>query len=147
MFNTAKRRILKTLDAEISRAKRFGYYVGILLVDVAEETPRGVHKHLPGVTVNVRHFRSVLREYDTVIKTKLRRYTVVLPHLEEGESIRVVKDRITFTAWTQDWGPVNVGIAIYPTNGNTSREILQAAEKNLKEAIELQEEDALLENA
>ncbi len=141
MFNTAKRRILKTLDAEINRAKRFGYYVGLLLVDVAEETPRGVHKHLPGVTVNVRHFRSLLREYDTVIKTKLRRYSVVLPHLEEGESIRAVKDRITFTAWTQDWGSINVGIAIFPIHGRTSRELLQAAEEDLQAAIKSQEEE------
>ncbi len=140
MFNMRKKKIRKSLDIEINRAKRFGYYVGVLLVDVAESTPRGVHKHLPGFTVYVRHFRSLLREYDIVLKTKLRRYTVILPHLEAGESAGVVKDRIKFTSWTRDWGSVNIGIAIYPTDGKSSKELIQTAENDLKTSIKQETE-------
>ncbi len=132
MFGLKKRKLRKHLESEISRAKRFGYYIGVLLVDVAESTPRGVHKHLPGVTIYVQHFRSLLREYDIVVKTKLRRYTVILPHLNEGESANIVRERIRFTSWIKDWGAVNIGIAIFPTHGNTSRELLKIAEADLK---------------
>ncbi|MBU0517752.1 hypothetical protein KKA00_01215 [bacterium] len=135
MFNSGRRRAIKSLDVEISRAKRFGYYVGILLLDVDASIPRGVHKDLPGVTVNVEHIRNLLREYDIVFKTKLRRYTVILPHLEEGESARVVRDRLKFTSWIKEWGSVNIGIAIYPVQGQSSKELFKAAERDLKDTI------------
>lgn len=136
MLNTTRRRIRKFLTTEIGRARRFGYYIGILLLDVAESTPRGVHNHLPGITVTVQHFRNMLRNYDVVIKTKLRRYFVMLPHLQENESAAVVKDRILTTARLKNWGPVNVGVAIYPTNGKTSKELLKAAERDLQRTSE-----------
>ena len=129
------KRILKALEQEICRAKRFNYYIGVLIMDVAATTPRGVHNALPGITVNVRHFRSVLRNYDTVVKTKLRRYTLILPHLEESESARLVRDRIQFTAQIQDWGAINVGVAIFPIHGMSSRELIKAAEKDLHTAL------------
>ena len=135
MLGVSRRKILKSLSIELNRAKRFGYYVGVLLVDVAEVIPRGIHKHLPGLTINVHHFKSLLRDYDIVIKTRLRRYTVILPQLAEGESASVVKDRIKFTSWLKDWGPINVGVAIYPINGATSRELLKAAKTDLDVAL------------
>jgi len=133
-------RIRKALDAEIARAKRFSYYIGVLIMDVSAGTPRGVHKALPGVTVNVKHFRAMLREYDTVVKTQLRRYTVILPHLEESESARVVKERIEFTARLHDWGSINIGVAIFPIHGMSSRELIKAAEKNLQDHLHQVEE-------
>lgn len=141
MFGSAQRRLTKSLELEISRAKRFGYHVGVLLLDVAEAAPRGIHKHLPGITVSVRHFRDLLRDYDIVIKTQLRRYSVILPHLNEGESARLVKDRILFTSRLREWGPVNIGVAIFPEHGMTSRELLRAVERDLAEFLELMSED------
>jgi len=138
MADFHKRHIRKALDLEISRAKRFQYYIGILILDVAETTPRGIHKSLPGITVNIRHFRSILRDYDTVVKAKLRRYSVILPHLDEGESARLVRDRILFTARLHDWGAVNIGVAIFPEDGTTSRELIKAAEKDLQVSMELE---------
>jgi hypothetical protein len=140
MFDSGRARIIKSLDLEIARSKRFRNYIGVLLLDVAETTPRGVHQHLPGITVNVKHFRNLLREYDVVVKTRLRRYTVILPQLDAGESAHLVKDRILFTSRLQEWGAVNVGIAIYPVNGLTSKELLKAAEIDLESyMLEIQE--------
>ncbi len=148
MPGIGKKRILKSLNLEISRAKRFGYYVGVLLLDVAETTPRGIHKHLPGITVSVRHFRSLLRDYDIVVKTRLRRYSIILPHLSESESARLVRDRILSTSKIRDWGSVNVGIAIFPVHGKNSRELLKAAERDLQASLELKIEDEnALQNA
>ncbi len=140
MLSSVRRQIRKSLDTEIGRASRFGYYIGVLLLDVSETTPRGIHNHLPGITVSVQHFRSMLRNYDVVIKTKLRRYFVMLPHLQESESAQVVKDRILTTARLKEWGPVNVGVAIYPSNGKTSRELLRAAERDLQNYIKPEED-------
>lgn len=137
----SKNRIHRALDLEISRANRFGYYIGVLLLDVSETTPRGVHKHLPGLTVSVRHFRSLLRDYDIVVKAKLRRYSVILPHLNEGESANLVRDRIQFISRTQEWGPVNVGVAIFPEHGTTSRELLKAAERDLLASVKPESEE------
>ncbi|MFH1861993.1 MAG: diguanylate cyclase [bacterium] len=140
MFFSQKRTIKKALDREINRAKRFRYFVGILIVDVSEMTPRGVHRFLPGVTVSVRHIRSLLRNYDVVMRTKLRRYTVILPHLEASESARVVRNRILLTARLQDWDSVNVGVAIFPEHGTSSSDLIKAAEydlqNHLKTAVE-----------
>ncbi|MCX6639702.1 MAG: hypothetical protein NTW14_04370 [bacterium] len=141
MFGSSKSRILSALDREIARAKRFRNFIGILLLDVAETTPRGIHEHLPGITVNVQHFRSLLREYDVVIKAKLRRYTVILPQLDASESAHLVKDRILFTSRLQEWGPVNVGIAIYPEHGQSSRALLKAAELDLEAHLQPEETD------
>lgn len=134
MSNSGRRSAIKSLDIEISRAQRFGYYVGVLLLEVDAGVPRGVHIDLPGITVNVETIRQMLREYDIVVKTKLRRYTVILPHLEERESARIVRDRLKFTSWIKDWGEVNIGIGIYPTQGQTSKDLLKAAENDLKES-------------
>jgi hypothetical protein len=140
MFGLGQGRVQKALELEISRAKRFGYHVGVLILDVAESTPRGVHKSLPGLTVEVKHIRDLLRDYDTVMKTKLRRYSVILPHLGAGESAHLVRDRILFTSRLQEWGPVNVGIAIYPDNGASARDLLRFAEKDLGKSLEIQPE-------
>lgn len=136
MFGSAGGRIRSALDAEINRAKRFTYHIGVLIVDVADSTPRGVHDYLPGMTVNVRHVRSLLREYDVVIKTQVRRYTVILPHLDLSESAHVVKNRILDTARDQNWGSVNVGVAIFPEHGLNCRDLLRRAEEDLKLMVE-----------
>ncbi|TKJ38555.1 hypothetical protein CEE37_12380 [candidate division LCP-89 bacterium B3_LCP] len=146
MLGFGTRRVRKSLNGEIVRAARFGYYIGILLLDVAETTPRGVHKHLPGITVNVHHFRSMLRQYDVIYKTKLRRYFVMLPNLHESDSAHTVKDRIQFTSRMQEWGPINIGIAIFPTDGKSSRELLRAAERDLETTLkETKEQDVAWE--
>lgn len=143
MTGTQRRRVIRALDVEINRAKLFHYYFGILILDVAETTPRGIHKHLPGVTVSVSHIQGLLRDCDDVTKSSLRRYAVILPHLEEADSADLLRDRIQFTARLQEWGPVNVGIAIFPEDGLTSRDLLKAAEKHLRESIEIVNEDEL----
>ena len=76
-----------------------------------------------------------------IIKTQLRRYSVILPQLNESESARLVRDRILFTSKIHDWGSVNVGIAIFPAHGKTSRELLKAAERDLQTSLELEIED------
>lgn len=137
MFGSQKRRIFKAVQGELSRARRFGYQSGVLLVEVAETTPRGIHKFLPGVTVGVHHLKSLLRRCDTVIKTRLRRYTVILPHRVAGESAEVVRDRIQETSRLREWGSVNLGIAIFPDDGLNAGDLLQAAEADLAVRVEL----------
>jgi hypothetical protein len=132
MFGSAGGRLHRALEAEINRGRRFSYHIGVLILEVAEGTPRGIHDHLPGLTVSVKSVRNLLREYDTVIKTKLRRYTVILPHLDQSESAHVVKNRILDTAQDQNWGPINVGVAIFPEHGLTSRDLFRRAEEDLK---------------
>lgn len=125
--------IKKAITSEIARAERFSSRVGILILEVRESVPRGVHYLVPGVTMNVEHISKHLRKYDTVLKVRRRRYTLLLPEAETMDAPSIVKKRIEKIAEENKWGDVNIGIATYPEDGETPEELLRKAYYDARE--------------
>jgi hypothetical protein len=127
MFSSRLKKIEKLLDGEINRAQRFQYCVGILELEVSHKHSEGIHHLLPGTTLEVEHIRSKIRAYDHVEKTNVRRFTVMLPNIFHLQDAEIVRKRILNTAQKENWGTVNIGIAVYPFDGDNSQEILKKA--------------------
>jgi hypothetical protein len=122
-----RRNAKKELHRELSRAQRFGGGVGVVLVEMPDAVPRGVHGLLPGETVGVERLEGQVRHYDMVTRTDLRRYTIILPSLSLDGDVHMVKDRIRLTASEEHWGPVRIGVATYPADGDQPAELLKRA--------------------
>ncbi|OGL39613.1 MAG: hypothetical protein A2149_02160 [Candidatus Schekmanbacteria bacterium RBG_16_38_11] len=132
-FTSSKRTMKKNLASELSRAKRFNYKTGLLILDVKTAVPRGVHNFLPGRTIDVESLQSKLREYDQVIKMNFRRYKVILSQIAADEDSETIKKRLLATAAEMKWGEIRIGVASYPKDGETAEELIKAAEKDMKE--------------
>jgi len=132
MFGSGKKHLRRLLDGEINRAQRFDYSIGLLELEVKEKFSEGIHHLLPGTTLNVTKIRSQLRSYDHVENTAVRRFTVILPNIRHLNEADVVRSRIRRTADQQHWGAVNIGIAVYPFDGDNAEEILRKAETDMK---------------
>jgi len=133
-FLISKKRIIKkNLAREISRAKRFNQKTGLLILDVKNAVPRGVHYFLPGRTVDVEFLQSKLREHDHIIKMSLRRYKVILSQIASEDSPEIIKDRLLKIAEEKKWGNVRIGVSSYPRDGETPDDLIKAAEKDMEE--------------
>ena len=132
MFGSRQKKLEKLLDGEINRAQRFEYSIGILELEVKEKFSEGVHHMLPGTTLDVEHIKSQLRSYDLVENTDVQRFTVMLPNIDHLDDVEMVRKRIRQTADAERWGAVNIGIAVYPFDGETAAEILDKALKNMR---------------
>lgn len=132
MFGSHLSKLKKLLTSEINRAERFQYSIGIMELEVKENISNGVHHLLPGTTLDVEHISSKFRSYDHVEKTAARRYTVMLPNISTFEETEIVRLRTLETAASENWGTVNIGIAVYPFDGENAEEILNKAMKNMQ---------------
>ena len=132
-LTVSPRRLLKkNLTSEIGRAKRFNHKTGLLIVDVKNAVPRGVHYFLPGRTVDVESFQNKLREYDHVIKISYRRYKVILSQITADDNPESIKERILKIAEENNWGDIRIGVSVYPRDGDTADSIIKAAQENLE---------------
>ena len=126
------KKIRKLLDSEINRAQRFEYSIGLLELEVKDKFSEGVHHMLPGTTLNVEMLKGQLRSYDHVENTNVRRYTVMLPNIATLDDVEIVRKRIRRTAEHERWGAVNIGIAVYPFDGENADAILKKALADLQ---------------
>lgn len=127
LFESSRRTIKRVLEREIERADRYYYAMGLLILELSESIPRGVHRFLPGTTIDVEHLERHLRRYDVVVKTDVRRYTALLPQTAAADGTVAVRRRLEKVAQEQGWGEVRIGVATYPQDGRTADELLQAA--------------------
>lgn len=123
----SRRRIRHIIDAEIAGAERLHYAIGVLVLEVAEEVPRGVHRAVPGETLDVEHLRRWIRRSDVVERSDLRRYTILLPRTLAGDGPRAVRARLLRIAEERGWGAINIGVACHPMDGSTGAELIRAA--------------------
>lgn len=84
-----------------------------------------MHRFLPGMTVDVEHLELHLRKYDVVVKTDVRRYTVILPQTGAVDGPEAVRRRLEKVTQEQGWGVVRIGVATYPHDAQTAEELLQ----------------------
>jgi len=131
MFGSRQKKLEKLLNGEINRAQRFEYSIGLLELEVKEKFSEGVHHMLPGTTLEVEHIKSQLRSYDHVENTDVQRFSVMLPNIDHLEDVEMVRKRIKQTAEEERWGAVNIGIAVYPFDGETAAEIITKALKDM----------------
>jgi hypothetical protein len=130
MFGSNWKKVEKLLNSEINRARRFQFAIGILELEVQEKFAQGIHYLLPGATINIELLKGEIRAYDQVIKTAIRRFSVVLPSIKTSTDADVVRKRILDTAQREQWGAVNIGIAVYPFDGDNAHEILKKARRD-----------------
>lgn len=114
----------KVIEAEISRAKRFGFQFGVLTVELSHTVPRGLSKILPGRMISFHVLEKNIRLYDRVIESPYRRrYYIILPQTDKN-GVEVVKARIYRIAQEQNWENVSISSACYPDDGNASKALL-----------------------
>lgn len=130
ILQSSRRRTVKFLKMEVARAKRSGRSLAVLLLEMDNSVPRGVHEFLPGRTLTVSIVSDTIRETDFLERTGFRVYTVILTETNHIEGAMVVKRRMIETAEQKNWGEIKLGLASYPENGNTAKELLDYAVKD-----------------
>lgn len=117
---------INLIDEEISRSKRFGFHFAVLVLELNHSVPRGLSKLLPGKAISFHILKKNLRVYDKVITMNYRRYYIILPQTDES-GVRAVKERIYRLAIEHNWGDINIGISVYPEDGECSQSLLEKA--------------------
>lgn len=117
---------INSINEEIGRSKRFGFNLGILVVEPNNSVPRGLSKVMPGKTISFHVLEKYIRERDKVIGPFLRRYYIILPQTDK-DGVSAVKKRVYKLAEEHNWGDMLVGTAVYPENGGSPRALLDKA--------------------
>ena len=131
LYLTTKKMMRKNLEAEISRAERYKHKTGLLILDVKNVVPRGVHYFLPGRTIDVESIQNKLRGHDQVIKMNFRRYKVILSQIVADDNPEKIKERLIEVAKEKEWGDIKIGVSSYPRDGQTAEDIIKAAQRDL----------------
>lgn len=117
---------INSINEEIGRSKRFGFNLGILVVELNNSVPRGLSKVMPGKTISFHVLEKYIRERDKVVGPFLRRYYIILPQTDK-DGVSAVKKRVYRLAEEHNWGDMLVGTAVYPENGESPRALLDKA--------------------
>lgn len=131
------------LNQEVERSARFDRPLSLLMLDLDHfKTVNDTYGHARGDEVLVefaRRLRSVVREVDSVARYGGEEFVVVLPETTIDGAVRLA-ERIGATVrdspFTSDEGPalpvtVSVGAAVFPANGTSGSQLLQAADAAL----------------
>jgi len=114
------------INEEIGRSKRFGFSLGVLVVELNDSVPRGLSKVMPGKTISFHVLKRYIRVYDKVVGPFLRRYYIILPQTDKN-GVNAVKQRVYKLAEEHKWGDVLIGTAVYPEDGKTPKALLDKA--------------------
>ena len=117
---------INLINEEIGRSKRFGFNLGVLVVELNNSVPRGLSKLMPGKTISFHVLKKHIRVYDKVIGPFLRRYYIILPQTDKS-GVSAVKKRVYKLAQEHNWGDVLIGTAVYPEDGESPKALLDKA--------------------
>jgi diguanylate cyclase (GGDEF)-like protein len=136
-----RRYLALTLAKEIERAQRFQRPLSLLMVDIDRfKDVNDAYGHLRGDEVLVELSRRMLSrvrgEIDTLARFGGEEFMIVLPETPR-EGARVVANKLRRAvrgkAFVSDAGPdvkvtVSIGVAVYPEDGRTVEELIQATD-------------------
>ncbi|MEO3771463.1 diguanylate cyclase [Micromonospora sp. B9E7] len=138
------RYLRESIRREVERASRFGRMLSILALDLDRfKDVNDTYGHAAGDTVLAefaRRVRGEIREVDLAFRQGGEEFVLLLPETD-ARGAAIVAERLgavvreTPIAVEAYAGPVlvtvSVGIAVYPDNGSTGREVLEAADDAL----------------
>ncbi|MGC4745632.1 diguanylate cyclase [Micromonospora sp. DT201] len=138
------RYLRESIRREVERASRFGRMLSVLALDLDRfKDVNDTYGHAAGDTVLAefaRRMRAEIREVDLAFRQGGEEFVLLLPETD-ARGAAIVADRLgaavreTPIAVEAYAGPVvvtvSVGIAVYPDNGSTGREVLEAADDAL----------------
>jgi diguanylate cyclase (GGDEF)-like protein len=131
------RRLLDTLDSEISRYGRTGRPFAVVLLDLdGLKMINDTYGHLVGTDAICR-LANILRIHCRAIDTAARyggdEFVLVLPETESHAALRVANRIVERLSTDGDQPPITVstGTAVYPQDGRTIHELLAAADRVL----------------
>ncbi|MDG9672943.1 diguanylate cyclase [Micromonospora sp. DH14] len=138
------RYLRESIRREVERASRFGRMLSVLALDLDRfKDVNDTYGHAAGDTVLAefaRRVRGEIREVDLAFRQGGEEFVLLLPETD-ARGAAIVAERLgaavrdTPIAVEADAGPVlvtvSVGIAVFPDNGSTGREVLEAADDAL----------------
>jgi diguanylate cyclase (GGDEF)-like protein len=130
-------RLVEVLETEIQRSLRTERPFSALFLDVdGLKKMNDRHGHLVGSRALVRlaaALRKTCRTIDTAARYGGDEFAIVLPETEEEEALQVARRITDFLAADTEQPPVSVsiGVAVYPTDGDTPNALLAAADTAL----------------
>ncbi|MEU7798307.1 diguanylate cyclase [Micromonospora arborensis] len=138
------RYLRESIRREVERASRFGRMLSVLALDLDRfKDVNDTYGHAAGDTVLsefARRVRAEIREVDLAFRQGGEEFVLLLPETD-ARGAAIVAERLgaavreTPIAVEAYAGPVvvtvSVGIAVYPDNGSTGREVLEAADDAL----------------
>ncbi|MCG5470517.1 diguanylate cyclase [Micromonospora sp. LAH09] len=138
------RYLRESIRREVERASRFGRMLSVLALDLDRfKDVNDTYGHAAGDTVLAefaRRVRGEIREVDLAFRQGGEEFVLLLPETD-ARGAAIVAERLgaavreTPIAVEAYAGPVlvtvSVGIAVYPDNGGTGREVLEAADDAL----------------
>jgi diguanylate cyclase (GGDEF)-like protein len=130
-------RLVEVLESEIQRSLRTERPFSALFLDVdGLKKMNDHHGHLVGSRALVRlagALRQTCRTIDTAARYGGDEFAIVLPETDEEEALQVAARITDFLAADTEQPPVRVsiGVAVYPTDGDTSGALLAAADTAL----------------
>ncbi len=119
--------ILRTLDVEIVRAERAERSVGFMLLQLNIPISGKLLSILPGQTLAIQTFGKTLRNTDLIKKFGYTVYSVLLTEMPDESGVAMIKKRVLEEAKSQGWQNLKIGIATFPANGDTGKDLYKAA--------------------
>ncbi|MBI5848109.1 MAG: diguanylate cyclase [Nitrospirae bacterium] len=138
LFNS--RYFYRYLDLEISRTKRYGSSFSLMLFDIDNfKRLNDTYGHQAGDEVLqelARIFKSVSRETDVVVRYGGEEFVIILPNTAEDEAITLAgrilqsvrETEIKINATETVNITVSGGVASFPQNASTAKDLLNAAD-------------------
>jgi diguanylate cyclase (GGDEF)-like protein len=136
-----RRRLMESLADEVRRSERLKHNFAVLMVDVDHfKKYNDTFGHPAGDDVLARvaaMLREATREVDDVARYGGEEFVVVLPETAMPEALEIaerVRARVASEAFPGRRITVSIGVAEYPTHGDTPDQVIGAADEALYEA-------------
>jgi diguanylate cyclase (GGDEF)-like protein len=136
-----RRHLMHELVDEIRRSERHGHRFGLLILDIDRfKDYNDRYGHLAGDEVLVRLatiLRGAVREVDLAARYGGEEFVTILPETGLAEAAEVaerIRARLADAALPEGHVTVSVGVAEFPTHGDSPESLLAAADASLYEA-------------
>jgi diguanylate cyclase (GGDEF)-like protein len=136
-----RRRLMESLADEVRRSERLKHNFALLMVDVDHfKKYNDTFGHPAGDAVLTRVaalLREATREVDDVARYGGEEFVVVLPETAMPEALEIaerIRARVASEVFPGRRVTISIGVAEYPTHGNTPDQVIAAADEALYEA-------------